>query len=333
MQCERAQEFFSDYLERTLDRPMTVALEAHFAGCSGCRAEIEALQATFAALDVIPEVEPPPGGAWQVIQQLREHREAQEPTAPVATGGREQQRVWRPEPVGAWPAFLQWLRGLSPASAALGGALATLIVGGGLIATNQPQHDKMGILPGFKAKANQAAVRPTDPPAISVAFGSMTPAGQEVNVQVTPSTTLSSAKVEVSGGGIQFSHAVSGDLSAARPLALSVPVQTAGKRSEAFRLSLDARPSGYQGLIVVPVGGQPAAGDGVSVTAVEKPLEEVLRQIAPAVGLPVVVDGAATGAVSLQVAEAGPREVLTEIAGQLDMKLTTEGGVYRLSAR
>jgi len=333
MQCERAQEFFSDYLERTLDRPMTVALEAHFAGCSGCRAEIEALQATFGALDVIPEVEPPPDGAWQVIQQLRQHREAQEPAAPVATGVREQQREWRPEPAGAWPAFVQWLRGLSPASAAMGGALATLIVGGGFIATNQPNHDKMLILPGFGAKARPAAARPAGRPEISVAYGSMTPAGQEVNVQLTPTVTLSSAKVQVVGGGIQFSHAVSGDLSAARPLELSVPVQTAGKRSEAFRLSLDARPSGYQGLIVVPLGGQQDTREGISVTAVEKTLEDVLRQIAPAVGAPIVVDGAASDTVSLRVAEAAPREVLTEIAGQLGMNVTSEGGIYRFSAR
>ena len=28
MKCDKAQEFFSDYIESTLDRPMTVALES-----------------------------------------------------------------------------------------------------------------------------------------------------------------------------------------------------------------------------------------------------------------------------------------------------------------
>lgn len=331
MQCERAQEFFSDYLERTLDRPMTVALEAHLAGCSGCRAEIEALQATWASLDVIPEVVPPPDGAWQVIQQLRQQREAQEPVAPAAARTRQQQE-WRSEPVGAWPAFMQWLRTLSPASAAMGGALATLIVGGAFIATGKP-HIQQGIVPVIGVRAQQAAARPADRPTISVLFGSMTPAGQEVNVRLTPTTNLKDALVRVNGGGIQFTHAVSGDLSGARPLELTVPVQTAGKQSEAFRLSLDAKPNGYQGLIVVPLGGQPEQGALVSLTAVEKPVEEVLRQVAPRVGLPIVVDGAGAGTVTLQVAEASPRAVLAEVADQLQMNLTAEGGVYRITAR
>ena len=71
MQCDRAPEFFSDYLERTLDRPMTVALEAHLGGCGPCRDEIETLQATFMALDALPEVEPPVNGAWEVMRRLR----------------------------------------------------------------------------------------------------------------------------------------------------------------------------------------------------------------------------------------------------------------------
>ncbi|MFN3925401.1 MAG: hypothetical protein ACK4K6_17425, partial [Pseudarthrobacter sp.] len=305
-----------------------VALEAHLAGCSGCRAEIEALQATWASLDVIPEVVPPPDGAWQVIQQLRQHREAQEPVAPVATGARQQQE-WRPEPAGVWPAFMQWLRTLSPASAAMGGALATLIIGGMFVATNQP-HGKMGFLPG---NARPAAVRATMRPSVSVAHGRMTPAGQEVNVRVTPVVTLTGAQVQVNGGGIQFTHAVSGDLSVARPLELTVPVQTAGKRAEAFRVSLDAKPTGYQGLIVVPLGGQQDQGTAVSLTVVEKPAEEVLRQLVPHVGASIVVDGAASGVVTLQVAEAAPRDVLAEIADQLSMDLTVEGGVFRLTAR
>jgi predicted anti-sigma-YlaC factor YlaD len=47
MQCDRAEEFFSDYMERTLDRPMTVALEAHLAACGRCRGDIEALWRRF----------------------------------------------------------------------------------------------------------------------------------------------------------------------------------------------------------------------------------------------------------------------------------------------
>ena len=41
MKCDRAQEFFSDYLERTLDRPMAAALESHLHDCSACREDLE----------------------------------------------------------------------------------------------------------------------------------------------------------------------------------------------------------------------------------------------------------------------------------------------------
>src|SRR5579872_2686555 len=109
MHCDRAQEFFSDYLERTLDRPMTVALEAHLAGCGHCREDIEALQSTFLALDAVPEVEPPVDGAWQVLARLR------------------QERVERFERERRAPSFLDWLRSLNPLSVGMGASLATLV--------------------------------------------------------------------------------------------------------------------------------------------------------------------------------------------------------------
>src|SRR5438045_407873 len=113
MQCERAQEFFSDYLERTLDRPMTVALESHLGNCARCREEVEVLQETLLALDAVPEVEPPWDGAWQVIRHIR-----------AADAERlEARRPWS-------ITFGQWLRTLNPASAAMGAGLATLIIGG-----------------------------------------------------------------------------------------------------------------------------------------------------------------------------------------------------------
>src|SRR5687767_11572909 len=127
MQCDRAQEFFSDYLERTLDRPMTVALEAHLAGCAGCREDIEALQATFYALESVPEVEPPRDGAWQVMAQIRKVRAEQ----------------WEAERRQA-PGFLEWLRSLNPLSAAMGASLATLVIGGSLMATGLVPHMQFG---------------------------------------------------------------------------------------------------------------------------------------------------------------------------------------------
>lgn len=327
MQCERAQEFFSDYLERTLDRPMTVALEAHLTGCSGCRAEIEALQATYAALDTLPEVEPPPDGAWQVIHQLRQARQDQAvPTGPAVV----QPEIRRqPEMVGGWIGFLQWLRSLSPASAAMAGALATLVVGGAFLATRTPDHERLAVIGVPRGNGPTAPAVPSALPQISVSYGRLTPAGQEVNLRLTPAANLSAAQVRVTGGGINFTHPVSGELGPTRPLELAVPVYTAGKPAEAFRVVLEARPRGYQGMVVVPLGGR--SRSPVTLTVVDQPLEEVLKQLAPQLGAPVVVDGDAQATVSLQVVEAEPAAAMGELAARLNATVRTEGGVYRLS--
>ncbi len=326
MQCERAQEFFSDRLERTLDRPMTVALEAHLAGCSGCRAEMEALQATYAALDTLPEVEPPPDGAWQVIHQLRQARQEQvAPTRPVAA---QPEFRRQPEAAGGWIGFLQWLRSLTPASAAMAGALATLVVGGTFLATRAPDHERLAVLPVPQGPGSVTPAQRNAQPAISVSYGRLTPAGQEVNLRLTPATSLSAAQVRVSGGGINFTHPVSGEIGPSRPLELAVPVHTAGKSAEAFRVTLEARPRGYQGLVVVPLGSR--GRSSVSMTAVEQPLDEILKQLVPHLGAPVVVDGPAPATVSLQVVEAEPAAALSELATHLNATVRLDGGVYRL---
>jgi hypothetical protein len=59
MKCDKAQEFFSDYIESTLDRPMTVALEAHLNGCELCSADVASLRSMWTVLDKVPQVEPP----------------------------------------------------------------------------------------------------------------------------------------------------------------------------------------------------------------------------------------------------------------------------------
>jgi hypothetical protein len=74
MKCEHAQEFFSEYVEKTLDKPSGVALEAHLTACAACRRDLEGLRQTWGALNATPAVEPPKDLAWRVMVQLQQER-------------------------------------------------------------------------------------------------------------------------------------------------------------------------------------------------------------------------------------------------------------------
>ena len=59
MQCQFAQELFSDHLSDTLDRAQKVSLDNHLAACPGCREQIAGLRDVWASLETLPVVEPP----------------------------------------------------------------------------------------------------------------------------------------------------------------------------------------------------------------------------------------------------------------------------------
>jgi hypothetical protein len=100
MKCENAQEFFSEYIEASLDKPSTVALEAHLTACTSCRRGLEGLRQTWDAFKAVPEVEPPKDLAWRVMVQLQRERLERLET---------QRKRTNP--------FLGWLQSLTPASA------------------------------------------------------------------------------------------------------------------------------------------------------------------------------------------------------------------------
>ncbi len=61
MECRRAEELFSDHLERTLHEILRGELDAHLAACGDCRALRQALGEVVAALRAYPELEAPTG--------------------------------------------------------------------------------------------------------------------------------------------------------------------------------------------------------------------------------------------------------------------------------
>ncbi len=65
MDCEEARELY--VADLTGDRPRPDEVDRHLATCSACRRELQALAATWAALDVLPQIEPDP----RIVRKLR----------------------------------------------------------------------------------------------------------------------------------------------------------------------------------------------------------------------------------------------------------------------
>jgi hypothetical protein len=315
MQCDRAQEFFSDYLERTLDRPMTVAIESHLAGCANCREEVEALKHTFLALDSLPEVEPPADGAWRVMMAIRQQRA-------------EQYEAERRKA----PTFLDWLRSLNPLGVAMGASLATLIIGGSLVVTGLPGYIQLG--PGLRSPkvSPQAPVTAgASLPAVQVSYGATSAAGQELEVRVIPSADLPQGEIRVLGEGLPTAYVAEGNLAANQPAVFHVQAPFGGgvqvlrvaTRSSASRSS--------EQTVVVPLGAR--NNEPVTLVATEQPLVEALRTMAPHLGRPVVVDGTPVASVTLQVADVPAPRALEALAERNQLTLREENNVYRLSPR
>ncbi len=90
MDCQRAEELFSDHLEGTLHEILRVEVEAHVASCAGCAELRSALSDVVAALHAYPELEPPAGLAVRAAR---------------AALDRPRQRIARP--VFAVPSWVQ----------------------------------------------------------------------------------------------------------------------------------------------------------------------------------------------------------------------------------
>jgi hypothetical protein len=312
MQCDRAQEFFSDYLERTLDRPMTVALESHLASCSGCREEIEVLRDTFLVLDAVPAVATPTDGAWQVMCRIRQARA-------------EQLEAHSQRP----PSFVEWLRSLSPARAAVGAGLATFICAGALAMTPVP-HTVLGILGRRSAAPPLTLGVVVDKPGIAVSYGPLTPEGQQVNIQVVPVIDMQDAYVQVTGANLPLNPAGQGDITLARPAILPFWLP-AGSSTEVLRILVKSPSLRREYAYKAIVPASPGEPQNVTALVPGLPLESALRKLVPALGRPVLIDGEIDGNVTLQVENQAPIQTLDQVAEQVGARASQENGIYRLS--
>jgi hypothetical protein len=132
MKCEHAKDFFSEYIEQSLDKPTGVALEAHLTACGACQRELEGLRQTWGALNAVPSLEPPADLAWRVMCQLQEEK---------------LQRLEAEQTRKARNPFIGWLQALTP-GAAFGYATLTALL---IIAVLFPLRNmlKPGVIMGI----------------------------------------------------------------------------------------------------------------------------------------------------------------------------------------
>ncbi len=78
MQCQHAQENFSDYIAGDMERALAASLENHVAACASCEAELAGLRRAWALLDKMPVVEPPADFHTRIMQRLDGERAAED---------------------------------------------------------------------------------------------------------------------------------------------------------------------------------------------------------------------------------------------------------------
>jgi hypothetical protein len=115
MDCQRAEELFSDHLEGTLHEILRSELDTHLAGCAECRGLRSAFAEVVGALHAVPEFEPPVGLAERVADAARRRA----PSLPA------------PQPLVLRPAFAipSWVQAAAAGFALIALGTLLLIVG------------------------------------------------------------------------------------------------------------------------------------------------------------------------------------------------------------
>lgn len=249
MKCENAQEFFSEYIETSLDKPSTVALEAHLTACGSCRRGLEGLRQTWDAFKAVPAVEPPKDLAWRVMVQLQKER----------LDRLETQRK-RTNP------FVGWLQSLTP-GAAFGYAMlvALLLVGAAFPLTGHvPGFPRMT---GFNPTPGLGALYPPLPgPMVTVLDARQDPQDGHLFYQLVitppdkPAVTRVILKPQVMVDG-QLSEAREIVTTFAAGHSQSVPVPAAVAQGPVKDVAIHVEANGwrpYDGVVQLPSSQQPA---------------------------------------------------------------------------
>ena len=125
MQCQFAQELFSDHIADALDRAQKVSLDNHLAACADCREQVAGLRSVWTALEALPVVEPPKFFHENIMDRIAmEGAKEQEAKQAVKAGG------------------FEWRSLFGRRSLALGVAALVLLLGG--VEAAQTQRGSLG---------------------------------------------------------------------------------------------------------------------------------------------------------------------------------------------
>jgi len=247
MKCENAQEFFSEYIETSLDKPSTVALEAHLTACGSCRRGLEGLRQTWDAFKAVPAVEPPKDLAWRVMVQLQKERLERLET---------QRKRTNP--------FVGWLQSLTP-GAAFGYAMlvALLLVGAAFPLTG---HMPPGITFDLRPNGDVFKQQPLAAPMTTVLDARQDPQDGHLSYQVVitppnqPATTRVTLKPRVMVNGQPTEtqgYVITFDAGHSQ----SIPVPAAVAQGPVQDVAIHVEAQGwraYDGVIQLPSSQQPA---------------------------------------------------------------------------
>jgi len=314
MNCERAQEYLSDYLERMLDRAAQSQLEGHLSGCEACREALAGLKSTFQALDALPQAEPPADLALRVMARVRDVRQEERAARKTSLTG-----------------FLEWLQGMSPARFAVGAALATLVVGGLIGLLPGPRHAVMNIL-GLRGPEQEAtAPAPVGMPVFRIAYGQRDPSGnQPVDLFFHPRSAPAGARLVLRGAGRETEVAAS--MVPGTTVQIPVILEATGEPAQSLRLEYAMTDGSVRPLYLVVLPRVRNGSAPFTLVLEKRELELGLRELAPHVGKAIIVDASLEGRISLGIEDGQPMEALRAVAGQLGATLREEGGGYTLSA-
>lgn len=333
MLCEKTQEFFSDYIGGTLERPMIVAVESHLKECGACADDVADLKRTWAALDAVPMVEPPADFAWRVTTRL------------------QQERLERQEKQRLRPGFWQtWTRALTPAHAVGLVAIAALLavglayplrsIGPGVpwgIWPNSAPNSPVTVPPppgqSDPAPALQVAVEP-------VRFENGNWIG---SVRVTPAGelrqfTVSVRPMELVGdrlAGAEWQDLAAGTMRAGVPYTMPVSLgpEATDVRAVTLRITSPALPKEIRKVVYFPIPGSTVPRSQVSLETSETDVYVLLSQLAAATQRPIVADSGLSGSVALRLRDASPEQALNQITVPLGIHWYPASGGYTVTDR
>ena len=317
MKCDKAQEFFSDYIESTLDRPMTVALETHLSGCEVCSTDVADLRSMWTVLDKVPAVEPPADFVWRTTTRLQNE----------LLNRREAERA-KPLP---------WWKRLTPVQSFSYASIAALLVVGLTIGV----HNTVGTQPwdvfnlfhrGSAGVQTQVQVAPV---VTAPSFDAEVPGmgGSPATVTITSTSATPNAEVAVayltaSNGKLVGRPQVWGRRSAwAAGENWTIAISNGAARAVEVTVFSGNSQVAQKRLILPP------AGNAQPVTALQNADPYfALQQVAGRTGQAILIDTGLTNPVTIDLTSVAPQQALGQALTQIGLPSgRTSRGVLNLT--